>query len=102
MSLVGKIPIKRLNVINDALEYMSKKITDIADADKINIVYKSYLEYSLRGYERLRKSAKLEPIESLNLSRQSPVPVQLERFGACLVNKVSLQSICRKFFVEMS
>ena len=102
MSLVGKIPIKRLNVINDALEYMSKKITDIADADKINIVYKSYLEYSLRGYERLRKSAKLEPTESLNLSRQSPVPVQLERFGACLVNKVSLQSICRKFFAEIS
>ena len=53
---------RRLNAINDALEYMSKKIADIADADKIHIIYKSYLEYSLTGHERLRKSAKLEPI----------------------------------------
>ena len=62
MPLVGKIPMRRLNAINDALEYMSKKIADIADADKIHIIYKSYLEYSLTGHERLRKSAKLEPI----------------------------------------
>lgn len=47
MPVVGKIPMKRLNAINDALEHMSKKITDIADADKIHIIYKSYLEYSL-------------------------------------------------------
>ena len=102
MSLIRKIPIRKLNTINDVLKYMWKTITNIAEADEIHIVYDSYLENSLKGHERLRRSAEVEPIEFVNLSKQSPVPVQLERFWACSVNKVNLQSISRKFFAEMS
>ena len=47
VSLVRKIPMKRLNTINDALAYMWKKITDTADRDEMSIVYDSYLEISL-------------------------------------------------------
>ena len=102
MSLVRKIPMKRLNTINDAFEYMWKTITHIAEANEIHIVYDSYLENSLKGHERSRRSAEVEPLEFVNLSQQSPVPVQLERFWACSVNKVNLRSIPRKFFAEMS
>ena len=102
MSLVRKIPMKRLNTINDAFEYMWKTITHIAEADEIHIVYDSYLENSLKGHERSRRSAEVETVEFVNLSQQSPVPVQLERFWAFSVNTVNLQSISRKFFAEMS
>ena len=93
---------KRLNSINDALTYMRKKIPDIADADELHIFYGSYLDNFPKGHERLKRTAEVEPTSFVNLSRQSPAPVQLERFWTCSVNKVKLQSISRKFFVEIS
>ena len=102
MWVVRKIPIKRLDNITYALTYMSNKITDIADEHEIHIIYNSYLENSLKGHERLRRTAEVESIEFVNLSKQSTVPVQIERFWACLVNKVNLRSISRKFFPGMS
>ena len=102
MSLVRKISMKRLNTIKDPLAYMWKKITDMTDADEMHTVYDNYLENSLKRHERLRKTAKTEPIEFVNLSRQSPVHVQLECFWACSVNKVNLPSISRSFFAEIA
>ena len=96
MSLVRKIFMKKFNIVYYALTYTWKKIPDIANADEIHIVYESFLENSLKGHERLRTEG-VEPIKFVNPSRQSPVPVQLERFWTCLVNKVNLQSITRKF-----
>ena len=75
MSLVRKIPMERLNTINDALMYMWKKITDIADADKMHIVYNRCFENSLKRHELLRRTAEVKPIEFVTLSRQSPVPM---------------------------
>ena len=75
MSLVRKIPMEKLNTINDALMYMWKKITDIADADKMHIVYNRYFENSLKKHELLRRTTEVKPIEFVNLSRQSPVPM---------------------------
>ena len=95
-------PMKRLNTINDALTCIWKKITDIAGADEIHIVYDRYLENSLKGQERLRRTMEAEAIEFVNLSKQFPVPVQLERFWTCSSNKVNLQSISRELFAEMS
>ena len=40
---------------------------------KIHIVYRNYLQNSLKRHERLRRTAKVEAIEFVNLSRQSPV-----------------------------
>ena len=62
---------ERLNTINHALAHMWKKITDIADADEIHIVYGSYLEISLKWHEQLRRTAEVEPIQFVNLSRLS-------------------------------
>ena len=50
---------------------MWKKVTDIADADEIHMVYNSYLENSPKGHERLKRTAEAEPISFVNLSRQS-------------------------------
>ena len=71
LSLVRKITMERLNTINHALAHMWKKITDIADADEIHIVYGSYLEISLKWHEQLRRIAEVEPIQFVNLSRLS-------------------------------
>ena len=82
--------------------YMWKKITDIADADKMHIVYNRYFENSLKKHEMLRRTTEVKPIEFVNLSRQSPVPMQPKHFWGCSVNKVNLLNISRKFFAEMS
>ena len=50
---------------------MWKKVTDVADADEIHMVYNSYLENSPKGHERLKRTAKVEPTSFVNLSRQS-------------------------------
>ena len=61
---------------------MWNKITDIIDAEEIDIIYDGYLKTYLKGHERLRRTVEVERIEYANLSRQSPKPEQLERFGA--------------------
>ena len=60
---------------------MWNKITDIIDAEEIHIIYDGYLKNYLKEHERLRRTVEVEPIEYPNLSRQSPKPEQLERFG---------------------
>ena len=80
---------------------MSNKITDIIDAEEIHIIYDSYLKKSLKRHERLRRTAEVEPIEFANLSRQSPKPEQLERFGPVQLTRSTYTSISRMFFAEI-
>ena len=48
----------------------------------------------------MRRNAEIEPLEYVNLSLLSPIPVQIDRIWACSKNKENLQILSRKFFRE--
>ena len=50
------------------------------------IVYDSYIDDSIKEAEHIRRAKESDPLEYIDLSLQSPLPVQLDRFWACSRN----------------
>ena len=75
-------------------------ISKIGKATQIDIVYDSYIENSIKDSERRRRSSDIEPVEYVNLSLDSPSPVEIDRFWASSKNKERLQILSRQFFTQ--
>ena len=100
MSMVRQISFSKMSKISDIFEEMWKIIRFISKADTIHIVYDSYIEGSIKDYERVGRAQETEPLEFVNLTRNSPLPVQFNRFWVCSKNKENIQIISRKYFIE--
>ena len=62
-------------------------ITSVNEVNKIHVVYDSYLEGSLKECERIRRQKDCDPLELVNLTENTPLPVQMDRF--VLVRKIN-------------
>ena len=90
MSQVRKYPTKKLANFNELYAATSSGIMNIPDIEQIDIIYDSYLEDSIKECERIRRRS--ESLEFVNLTTQSPIPVQMDRFLACGKNKTIFQN----------
>ena len=52
--------------------------------------------------ERIRRAKLVEPLSFANLTEDTQIPVQIDRFWACSKNKEKLQVLSRNFFIKLS
>ena len=98
MSQVRKYPTKKLGNFNELFAATSSGIMNIPEIEQIDIIYDSYLEDSIKECERIRRESECEPLEFVNLTMQSSIPVQMDRFWACGKNKENLELLPRQYF----
>jgi hypothetical protein len=75
-------------IINSAL-WLSQ------NAECVHLVPDSYIEMSLKEGERMRRSDPTTGIDIVGMSRDTPIPQQLEKFWASQKNKRNLQLLVR-------
>ena len=62
------------------------------DVRRVEIIYGSYLENSIKESERLHRSD-VQPVEVINLTLDTALPVETDSFWAPSANKDQLQRI---------
>ena len=102
MSSIRKIPFSKLSTFSDVFESMWKSMTSVSKFDTIHIVYDSYIDDSIKEAEGIKRAKESDPLEYTDLSLQSPLPVQLDRFWACSRNKEKIQALSKSFFSDKS
>ena len=98
ISLIRKIEFEKYPKVRDAFDGAWGVILATSNADRIEIVYDSYLEVSIIESTRIRRK-KEEPIEIINLNLNSPVPPEIKKFWASSINKERLQILSRNYFL---
>ena len=102
MSQIRRYPTGSLKTFQDLFEVASVEIMDKFSSKEYHIVYDSYLEASIKECERIRRRRKYEPLEFMNLSLSTPIPVQIERFWSSGRNKKKLQYLSREYYIQRS
>ena len=101
MSVIRKIPLQKFKSFQEALEFLWCMILRSHDnLNRIDIVYDSYIENSIKDSERRRRSRNIEPIEYVNLCFDKEPPADLKRFWISPENKRKLQLLSRDFFQQ--
>ena len=100
MSSIRKIPFSKLSTFSDIFESVWKSTTSVSKFDTIHIVYDSYIGDSIKEAKCIRRAKESDPVEYIDLSLQSQLPVQLDRFWACSRNKEKIQALSRTFSVR--
>ena len=95
MSLIRKIGFEKYPKVRDAFDGTWGIILAASNADRIEIVYDSYLEGSIKESTRIGR-AKEEAIEIINLNLDSPVSPEIR---ASSINKERLQILSRNYFL---
>ena len=98
MSLIRKIGFEKYLKVRDAFDGAWGIILAASNADRIEIVYDSYLEGSIKESTRIGR-AKEEPIEIINLNLDSPVSPEIRKFWASSINKECLQMLSGNYFL---
>ena len=96
LSLIRKIGFGKNPKIRDAFDGTCGIILAASNADRIEIVYDSYLEGSIKESTRIGR-AKEESIEIINLNLDPPVSPEIR---ASLINKERLQILSRNYFLK--
>ena len=74
---------------------------NVCNFNRIDIIYDSYINDSLKECERLRRS-KCEPIHLKDIQLETKLPVQLDQFWASASNKEKLQKLSTVYFKNLS
>ena len=101
MSLIRKMNLSKMRIFNDVLEAVWNLIKNVCIFNQLDMVYDSYIMNSVKYCERIRRSS-CHPLEFVNLTQQSFIPVQIDTFWACTTNKENLQLLSRDFFAKKS
>ena len=101
MSLIRKMNLLKMRIFNDVFETVWKSIKNVCIFNQLDVVYDSYIMNPVKYCERIRRSS-CHPLEFVNLTKQSFIPVQIDKFWACTTNKENLQLLSRDFFAKKS
>ena len=99
MSVLRKVPLPKFQFLRDSLECTWELISKTCSTNQLHIVFDSYIENSIKESVMVRRT-KCDPLETVNLSLDSSIPAQIDRFWASSKNKGSLQILPRDFFIE--
>ena len=78
MSSIRNIPFSKRSTFSDIFESMWKSMTSVSKFDTINIVYDSYIDDLIKEAECIRREKESDPLEYIDLSLQSPLPVKID------------------------
>ena len=97
MSKIRRMPLKEYSTLGELVEATIKSAAAFSQAIVyLHFLLDSYIEFSLKEPERLRRSDGEEGIDVVNMSADSSTPQQAELFWASLENKRSIQRLCRE------
>ena len=99
MSIVRKINTTQCQIFKDILEKLWSIIYNSCTFQRLDIIYDSYIEQSIKFSERQRRAVTNDILVS-NIECSSYIPSQFEKFWASDRNKENLQLISRSFFIE--
>ena len=91
MGTIKKVTLRDLSSIGHIFQAMLKRIESTGTAQDLHLVYDSYLEHSTKECERMRRMGDNAPVEYVDLSMKSPIPVQIDHFWSCSKNKGNIQ-----------
>ncbi len=63
---------------------------------KIRFVFDSYLESSIKSGERLRRAGGVGSVVRIEITKDVPIPHQLDKVWASPTNKIQLQQLARR------
>ena len=96
MSRARRQPLEAFATVGELIDVVLKSSISFCNCEYIHLLLDSYIEFSLKEPERLRRSNGLEGIDVVNLSESSPTPKQKELFWASESNKTNLQKLLRE------
>ena len=89
MSLMRRIPVSTLTSFLDLFNAAWKHMCNVCNFNRIDIIYDSYINDSLKECEQLRRF-KCEPIHLKDIQLETKLPIQLDQFWASASNKENL------------
>ena len=95
MSRARRQPLHAYATIGELLTAVLDSAAAFCTSDYVHLLLDSYIEFSLKEPERLRRNDETEGIDIVNLSESSPTPQQKELFWSSENNKSSLQKLLR-------
>ena len=98
MSLTGETGFEKNLKVKNVFDSAWETILAASNPDRIEIVYDTYLEVSIKELTRIGR-AKEEPIEIINLNLDSAVSPDITKFWAFSVRKERLQILSRNYFL---
>ena len=101
MSMVRRMPISEMSVFLDLFQATWKKVKAICDFQRVDVVFDSYVEKSIKEGERKRRSC-VQPLEYVNLENDTRIPVQSDRFWASSNNKEMVQCLSRSYLSQVA
>ncbi|XP_052271149.1 uncharacterized protein LOC127871907 isoform X2 [Dreissena polymorpha] len=97
MANIRKLRISGLRTFNDLCTAFARCISALSrPAKRIDFVFDSYIEGSIKDNERSRRS-RYRPIEVNMVNEDTPLPVNMDTFWASGSNKVKLQILLSKW-----
>jgi len=100
MANIRKLQEKKCNNFQDFCNAFLGLVTaSTKAATRIDLVFDSYIEKSLKDSERQRRERK-SPVELHEVSGETPLPREMDRFWPSSDNKVKLESLIHKEALE--
>ena len=94
MSRARRQPLDGYATIGELITAVLNSVTAFCDSEYVHVLLDSYIEFSLKEPERLRRSD-VEGIDVVGMSESSQTPQQKELFWASENNKSNLQKLLR-------
>ena len=88
-------------VFEDIIKSIWLSVQNSCGFNHLDVAFRSYIEKSIKEGER-RSRVKCEPLEVINMSLASKVPVQIDRILASSANKIALQKLCSIFLTDVA
>ena len=96
MSKMRQMPLENISTLGGAINAVINSASSICEGPEyIHLVLDSYIEMSLKEGERLRRGDEATGIAIIDMSRDTPIPQQLNKFWASEENKRNLQLLVR-------
>ena len=92
MSLLRRLPLGKMKVLNDLTKAAWRYINEVCKFQRADIVFDSYTENALKEGECKRR-LQVESVEYVSITPDTKSPVHLDRFWASLKNKELLQAL---------
>ena len=96
MSKIRQLPFKDFDTLEDVLKaLMSSSINISYLVQSVHFLFDSYVQFSLKDSERLRRLDGVEGLDIIEMDGNTPVPVLVDRFWASELNKENIQLLFR-------
>ena len=102
MSHVRKVPLGDKKTFRDVLDFLFEQIWFACKSHQIDVIYNSYLEFSIKECEIVRGAKSITPVEYALLAADANIPVEIDLFWASNKNKELLEVLSRNYFVGLA